>query len=231
MFSREYQMKFKELLVPLTLALLTTWALQYFFSMRESAEVPKDAQQSGKRFAAPQKEEIQVRKPLNLEIDFLDAKPTRKPIVTSLETAKTRYEFTTDGAALARIEFKRNWGGKQGYLATVHPPSAVEKEKSSFLVALPEKTPFYFEFVDKKEEADRFILSYKTPIDGGMLFKTFTVFKNEYRIDLELSFDLKEGVADSIKPRIFFASPLVSELGSEDIISGIVNSDLNGITV
>jgi YidC/Oxa1 family membrane protein insertase len=232
LFFKEYDMKIKDLLMPFALALITTWALQYFFSTKEKeTDIAKDGKQSGQRFVAPQKSEIAVHKPLNLEIDFLDVRAAKKPTITSLETENAQYEFTTNGAALARIEFKHNWSGKEGYLATIHPPSILEKENSTFLVALAKETPFYYELTDQKEEADRFILTYQTALENGILFKTFTVFKKEYRIDLALSFTLKEGSTETITPRIFFMSPLVSELGKEDIISGIVNTERNGVMV
>lgn len=220
-------MKFKELLLPLSLALLTTWIFQYFFFSKDSVQNAEGQPSSGQQFTAPKKPEIQVYKPLNVEIDFLDVKSAKKPTITSLKTENARYEFSSDGAIVSRLEFSRNWGGKQGYLSTIFPPSVVEKEKGSFLVAFNEKTPFYFDLIENKEEEDHFILSYKASFDGGILTKKFTVYKKIYRLDLDLSFDLQAGTR--ITPRIFFASPLISELAQEDSVTGIVNDLKKGI--
>ncbi|MEX0940012.1 MAG: membrane protein insertase YidC [Candidatus Babeliales bacterium] len=226
-------MKIKELLVPLLLALLVTWGMQYYFGPSES--VVNDQVKSGQRFVAPTKPEIQVHKPLNTEIDFLDAKATRKTIVTTIETNSARYEFSNDGASLIRVEFRRNWGGKEGYLTTLFPPAANEKENRTFLIAFDEKTPYYFDFINKKEEADYFVLSYKTSFDNGTLDKTFLIYKENYRIDLKLSFTVKEGT--TIIPRIFFNSPLLPGLGSEsatrtkDVVSGVINEGPKSIKI
>ncbi len=226
-------MKFKELLMPLFLALATTWGLQYFFSDRHAQKNVNDqAAKSGQRFTAPQTTEIEVHKPLNVEIDFNDEKPTSsKSMITAIDTEHAHYEFSTEGASLNRVEFKRNWGGKESFLATVFPPSAPDKEKRCFLVGMNEKTPYYFEFVSKQEEEDRFIITYKAPYAGGTLYKRFTVFKKTYRLDLEVSFESKSALQEAIQPRIFFSSPFVSELAGEDTITGIVNDERNNVKI
>ena len=215
-------MKYKELLLPLFLALITTWGLQYYFASNEKTPGTESVK-SGERFVAPKTPSIQVHKPLNTEIDFSDSKPTRKAKLTQIDTDHVRYEFSNDGASLSRLEFKRNWAGKEGYLETIFPTTSLEKEKSAFLVAFNEETPYYFDFVEQKEEADRYLITYKADFAQGVLFKIFTIFKKLHRLDLEISLKLKEGVEGSIVPRIFFPSPLVPELIKEDVISGIVN--------
>ena len=223
-------MKFKELLVPLTLALITTWGLQYYFGSKESAQ-PSNDTQSGQRFIAPKKPEIQVHQPINVEVDFKDTKATSKPQITNIETENARYEFTSNGAALARVEFSRNAARGQEYFETIFPATSLEKEKSAYLVALNEETPYYYDLINQKEETDRYLLFYKADFFGGTLYKTFTVFKKTYRLDLEISFKLKEGFDKIVTPRIFFPSPLVPDLVKEDIITGMANDEKNNIKV
>jgi len=216
---------FRQLLIVIPLAMLTSYGLRYFFGRH--MELDTNQTRSGQRFTAPKSTEIEVHKPLKLEIDFLDAKSTKQPVVTSIQTELARYDFSTDGASLQRVEFKRNWGQQDGYLATVFPPSSGDREKSCFLVALDQKTPFAFELINKSEDADAHFLTYRAAIDGGSLIKKFTVFKQTYRIDLEVGFDMNAGITQ--QARIVLPSPLVPELMGEDTITMIANDERNNL--
>lgn len=218
-------MKIQELLIILVLALGSTWALQYFL-------IPETLQKkggksaegySGQRMIAPQQVEVEIQKPINVEIDFLDEKVPVKEIKKNIETEYARYEFSNYGAALIGLEFRRPVGeDKYVYISTVFAPSTVDREKSMFLIALQEKTPFYFNMVNFQEEDDRFVLAYQAPVQNGFLEKTFTVYKKSYQLDLEIAFRIAhEGI--SLQPRIFFGSPLVPDLVKEDVISAVVN--------
>lgn len=222
-------MNIKEFFLPLSLVLFTTLGLQYYFSTKESA--PDEDAKSGQRFVAPKKPELYVHKPLNVEIDFKDAKPTRKAQTQEIATENARYEFSNDGAAVMRAEFKRTWARKNEPIETIFPVTSLEKEKAAFLVALNEPTPYYYEFVDKKEQTDFFAVTYKTNFDGGVIHKTFNVFKESYRVDVILSVKFDEGVDKTIQPRIFFPSPLMPEMKREDIVTGITNDERNNVAV
>jgi YidC/Oxa1 family membrane protein insertase len=222
-------MKIQEVLIALALALATTAGLNYFFS-RHSGQEQGVAARSGQRFTAPKSTEIEVHKPLNLEVDFIDAKMAKVPVVTTFETEHARYEFSSAGAALQRVEFRRNWGGKQGFLATIFPPSAGDREQAAFLVALDGETPYLFDLIDHQENDQMHLLTYKAAIKNGLLIKKFSVFKNEYRIDLALSLELNAGGQER-QARIFLPSPLVPELIGQDAITLLVNDERNSIKI
>ncbi|HEX2977772.1 MAG TPA: YidC/Oxa1 family insertase periplasmic-domain containing protein [Candidatus Babeliales bacterium] len=215
-----------KLLIPFALALATTMGLRYFFSRHEGAETIEIVR-SGQRFVAPKSTEIEVHKPLNLEIDFSDAKNAKQPTVTSFETENAFYEFSSEGASLRRLEFRRNWGEKEGFLSTVFPPAGGDREKRCFLVALEEKTPLAFELVNHQEDDKTHTLTYRAPIENGYLNKKFVVYKHEYRIDLEVGFEANSVINQ--KARIFIPSPLVSELAGEDLITVIANDERNKV--
>lgn len=223
--------KFKELMLTMFLALGVTWMLQYFFAGRNFSTVQEKMTRSGQRFSAPQETEAEINKPLNVEVDFGDLKSSIKTDIVSLETDHAYYEFSNEAASLNRVEFRRNWGGKEGFLTTVFPPSALDREKRCFLVAFNDYTPYYFELIDKRDESDHFVLTYKANFLHGTLVKQFTIFKHMYRIDLQLSIDFQKDFKEVIQPRIFFNSPFVSELAGEDIITGIANDERNNIKV
>lgn len=212
-------MKFKEIMILSLFSLGMVWIFQ---NLVFSPLIDKtDAQKSGQRMMAPEKTEIEVHKPLNTEIDFLDAKISKKFPLTMIDTEHARYELSAEGAVLSRMEFYRNWGGKVGYLSTIFPPAVTEREKGSFLVGLQDHTPYYFDLVEHKEESDRHIIVYKAQTPSGMLSKIFEIYKQTYKLTLEIILSPREH--QKMQARIFWVSPLVVELGNEDIISGLVN--------
>lgn len=221
-------MKFKELLLPMSLALITTFAFQYFFTPNKTDSLDNEVK-SGERFTAPKITE-EVHKPLNTEVDFIDG-AYKKTILTEVKTNHARYQFSNEGASLNHVEFKRNWAGKEGYLSTVFAPTSVDKEKRCFLVAFNEKTPYYFDFISQEETSDAFILNYSVEVEGGILKKQFTVYKNEFKIDLDLSLVLQTDATTDLQMRIFYGSPIVPELGKEDVISAVVNDGPTNVQI
>lgn len=203
--TRAY-MNFRELLIVLPLAILTSLGIQYYFGPRKEAAVVQQAEQ----------------KPLKLEVDFLDKKTAKKPVITEFETEHTRYKFSSAGASLENIEFKRNWGGKEGYLTTIFPPEPGQKDKSTFLVAFDEKTPYYFDVVQQQEYDDHFELTYAADFIDGTLQKKFIIYKNLFKVDLVVTVEPNAGFKGTLQPRIFYTSPIVPELGTKDILKGIV---------
>lgn len=216
----------KDLLLPLVLALATTWGLQYYFG--QSTETP--GQQAGQQFQAPTSDTV-AHKPLNLEIDFLDEKPAYKNETTLIETENAKYVFSTEGASLQAVEFKRSFGHDQRWLQTIFAPNQYEKEERCFLVALDRPTPYYFQLKDRTETDEAYSITYHAELPQiGSLDKTFTILKHQYRIDCTIGLHLSvPGIA--VQPRIFTVAPMLAELGKRDTISGIVNDNSDGVTI
>ena len=104
----------------------------------------------------------------------------------------------------------------------------VDKEQRCFLVGLQEETPYYYNFVEKKEEQDRYLISYQAETDQAIIIKQYAISKHEFKVDLELSIEPKQSDVP-IRPRIFFPSPLVADLGEKDVISAIVNDEKDNV--
>lgn len=222
-------MNMKDFVTTLILTICSIFLFRYFFSPAYISQ--EQGVEAGQQFSAPVKADVVVHRPLNLDIDFDDKKISTRPEIARIETDHARYEFSTYGASLIRAEFKRNVAGKSTYLATLFPPNAEQKERNTFLVAFEERTPYYFQLYDKQETSDAYVLSYKATVSDVTLIKKFTIFKTSYRIDLTL--DIATQVT-TVRPRIFFASPLLPELEqttqqgmvrSKDVVSGIVNKN------
>src|SRR5437016_194084 len=97
-------MKIKDLLIPLLLAIITTWFIQYLFVPKKQSTDAGEFN-AGAEFipAATQ----QMAQPLQLEVDFYDAKPTREQQTTRVETPHSIWEFSNDGAIVQSLSYKR----------------------------------------------------------------------------------------------------------------------------
>ena len=140
-------MNFKELVLPLSLALLTTWGVHHFF-FSDSGQQDASGTKSGQGFIAPKtKQEL---KPLNTEIDFIDDGRQKPAELSEVQTSQARLVFSTDGASLETLEFKHVANCLACPIQTVVAATDTQKENRCFLVAFGQKTPFYYDLVERK---------------------------------------------------------------------------------
>lgn len=219
-------MNFKELIVPLMMALIGTWAIQYFFFNKNTSTVP-----SGVRvvqpFVAPSG--AQEARPLKTEIDFIDTRRPKAAELAEVETDGAQLVFSTDGASLDSLEFKRRTDGKIYGLNTIFPVNETERESRCFLVAFDQKTPYYFTLANRGDSDEKTVLTYQAETDEALLSKTFTIYRHRYQIDLDLAITPKSEQAAIGTMRVFFPSPLMPELENYDTISAIVGGDQGSI--
>ncbi len=209
-------MNYKDLLIPLAVALLATWAIQYFFFPRVAdnrTDIVTD-----KRFVAPTS--LQVVEPLDFAINFHDVKPTRPKQITEVILPKGIVRFSNDGAVIDFLAYKRVLGGKETLIETLVP--AKSKESGAFLVALNGlgATPFYYDLVDKKDTAGFTTITYKGESPAAVIIKEFGVHHDTYTIDLKITVEPK-GEA-KLRPRVIFPAPEAAA----DATSGVVRAVL-----
>jgi YidC/Oxa1 family membrane protein insertase len=218
-------MNIREIIFPLSLALLTTWGIHHFF-FNSSANQDSQEVKSGQVFIAPtSKQEL---KPLNTEIDFLDEARKKPAQLSEIETKYARLVFSTDGASLEKLEFKHVANCPACPISTLMVSSELEKENRSLLLALEEKTPFYYELIERKDMLDAVVLVYQANSSYGTIGKKFTVYKETYKVDLEVSFD--PSTQDyALEPRIFWSSPDVAAIAKTDVVSGIISNEKGSI--
>ena len=215
-------MNIKNFLLPMSLALLTTWAIQYFvvnkyFGMgSDNSGVIK----SGQTFVAPQNQ-IEAQ-PLNREVDFIDSELANAPVAqeTLVESDHANYIFSTKGACLEQLIFKRVMSGKLEELQTIHAPQELDRENRC-LVALNQRTPYTYTLVSQKQLESATQLVYKAETNQAVIEKTFTVHKSKFQIDLTVKITPK---ADNVRARIFFGAPYVPGV-KDDVISAVHNSE------
>ena len=59
--------------------------------------------------------------------------------------------FSTEAASLESLDCKRESNGSTKTIRTIFPVTETERENRCFLVALQEKTPFYYELLSAKK--------------------------------------------------------------------------------
>lgn len=223
-------MNIKTFLLPLSLALLTTWAIQYFWLNRG----PENSQPtSGQTFVAPQSQaEVQ---PLLREVDFVDADLAKgaPAVQTRIETDYANYLFSNKGACLEELTFKRLMHGEQIALRTIAGPQEAVHESRCFLVALNQQTPFEYTFLGKKELETAVALPYRAETDAAVIQKTFTIYKTSCKIDVELRITPKK---DPVQARLIFVAPLLIDMNKannkpvvDDTIAAIYNTQKGSI--
>jgi YidC/Oxa1 family membrane protein insertase len=185
-------MNIKDILITLSLALALSWTLRYFLG----------APQQQARVVAAE------NKPFNLDVDFAELKDIPQPTLTHLETSYGRLLFSTEGALLQALTFKRMVDHTSVELQTIAPLS-LEQDRGAgcFLVALDEQTPFYFNLIKQQELDHTFELVYQANGEQATIEKAYTIYKDSNKIDLTLTLKPRPGLDNPIRPRVIFAAP------------------------
>lgn len=210
-------MKLKDLIFPFSLAILTTWTIQYFFMPKEKSQVVNP----GAEFVAPTTpESVQ---PLRLDIDFSSAKPERPKQVTQVDTLHSNWIFTNDGAMVEYLAFKKLLAGKPGILETITP--AAQKERGGFLLALDGlgATPYYYNLVEHKTDQDKTILAYKSETSAAIVTKQFVIPNTGYTIHVIITIEPKDN--KTVQPRLMFPAPFIQDITAQDINAGVIFTD------
>ena len=207
-------MNIRGLVLPVSFAIISVFALNYFFPGSTAKEGVEST------FIAPK--EKKEYKPLNVEVDFYDQKRTAQPQRTDCETEWGYLTFSTDGASLDSIDFKRESNGQVKTIRTVFPVADTERENRCLLVALQDATPFYYTLLSFEESDNAYELIYAGGNDECVIQKLFSVDKNKPKIDLSIEVAPKNGSHSVIEPRVFFPAPLMPDLKATDIVSSIV---------
>ena len=217
-------MNIRELLLPLFLAFATMFFVQYFFFQKKEP-VAAHTIQSGQQFTAPEHADEAV--PLKKEVDFAPALRCGVPKTTKIETDYASYLFSTDGASLEQLVYKRK-EQTQDRMQTIFAPSDNKPELRCFLVALDEGTPYNYEFVSKQETECDYQLSYKAETKDVIIYKQFAIHKTDYKIDLLVSIEPKG--TEPVQPRIFWPSPFVPSIMDYDTVMAVFNTQKGSLS-
>ncbi len=212
-------MKFKDLLIPLALSLVTAWGIHYFIS--RNAQKEGSVLRPGQSFTALTQEEInqQIAQPLLTTVSFLPPTGTAEKI--TINTSYGVAQFTTESGSLDMLSFRRMLSGKERVLIPVDAQQNIER--AGFMVALDSQTPLTYALTDKQEAADHTRLTYRGQGPTAHITKEFTVYNDVPRIDVRLTIEPQESAG--VRARIMVPSPLVAEADQDYVPQGLVYTD------
>lgn len=205
-------MNIKELIIPVILSVLVVVGVRYYFS---SSSNVSDADAS--EFMAPKSR--QEYEPLNREIDFIDTARKAPEQQTVVEVPWGNLTFSTDGAVLKQLTFKRVIDGKEQHITTLEAPAENEREQGCFMLAFQEKTPYFYTLIDRKYTDVSMELRYEAVVEGGRIHKTFIVYNDRCQVDVKIDVDAPSQL---LQPRLFFTSPYMKDLGESDTVNAIL---------
>lgn len=200
---------FKDFIIPLGLVLLTMWGINTYFFKNNQSEKEEHT------FVAPTSGA--VIKPINSVVDFGTEKRKSAPIISHIETTWGSFDFSTDGASLETAAFKKQDSNQNQPVYTVF--SSDNKAERFFLIALSEKTPFYYDLVNQGETENAYFVTYQNSNEECRIEKNFLIHKNINKIDLTLTIDPHHN--KTVQARVLFESPVMSDL-HQDMVSSVV---------
>ncbi len=204
-------MNLKDMIVPFLLAVVTTWALHYFFFGKKETEPQY-------QFSAPQS--AVECKPLQKEVTFASAIKLGTPTITPIETSWGYLEFTTEGATLNRLEFKRIVNGVAHNIGTIFPLEQQERAHRAFLVTLSEETPYVYHLRHTGADDATVTVVYEATSSDAIISKAFTIYKNIHQIDVKISVQPQH--SQLLNARIFYPAPILPELKEQEQIAADV---------
>jgi YidC/Oxa1 family membrane protein insertase len=163
--------------------------------------------------------------PLNREIDFSEKTKLENPILTSVETEWGSLLFSTDGAALERLDIKRQYHGKSKFIRTISPLESFLQQSKSFLLLLESNTPLNYDLIKQMNDDHNFILIYQAVINNVEIQKRFLIDKNNPVVGLHI--EIKDKGDNVWQPRIMVRGPFLGGAMDEEVISSIVINNKN----
>ncbi len=206
----------RKLLLTLGLSVATLMAYHYFTGSDQpnNAGVPADIR-PGQSYTVPTAQDLS--QPINTEIDFSDKKISQKEEIKTIKTDLCKVSFSNFGGVISTVDFEKHLGKNGLPLRTIQQKSFYEREDSAFLLALDEKTPYYYKFKELKESGDQYDVLFETESDGWLIQKRYRLYKNNYKVDLFLNFEPRFKDVKSIRPRLFFPAPFLGEIPDDKV--------------
>jgi YidC/Oxa1 family membrane protein insertase len=210
----------RKLLFVVTMTSLTMIAFHYWSYKSPSQQQEQAA--SGQSFRIPSQEEM--LKPLNREIDFSDGKVTEAEEKIEIESDLYLVNFSSHGGMVSSVDFKKRTGKYKTPLRTITPKDFFVREEGSFLLALNEKTPYFYKQISSYDDMQARRVVYETETQDWKITKTYSIEKGSYSIDVSLDFEPKRKDVEPIQPRLFLSGPFIAELDGDTLSGFTFNS-------
>lgn len=211
-------MNIREWIVPVLLAIITTWFVQKYVIDRWLRPVDPRAEHS---FIAPNSEK--PLKPLRTAIDFIDAEKARAEEIVEVATSWGAVAFSSHGAVISALDFNHTINGTYTQLRTIYPHTTTDREQQAFIIGLNCPTPYYYTFVGQQELEGVTKVTYRASYAYGTLTKTFIVHHDACKVDLECAVTCGNGCPDGgVELRIGYPAPYLMDIGGREQISGLL---------
>jgi YidC/Oxa1 family membrane protein insertase len=211
-------MNFKEWIAPVSFALIMTFLFQYFFESKIEKNIDGHQVKTGESFIAPAIED--VNKPLRLDVAFVQNESSDVEVLQTVKTSCATYVFSNQGAVLKSCSFP--WQS-EGMIETV------AQDNSCFLLALEKDTPRVYTLEEKEVQDAQQTLVYKAHCGDYTITKTFVVYQDLFKIDLQVSVAYKHQSHDPLQMRLFLTQPSMNPAIKWDKTAAMVN-DGNYVT-
>jgi len=211
-------MNMREWVIPVLLAVVTTWFVQKYVIDRWLKPADPKAEQS---FMAPNTE--RPLKPLHTAINFIDHEKPRPEELTEIPTQWGTVTFSSHGAIISALDFNHTIDGSSTQLRTIYPHTTTDREQEAFIIGLSCATPYYYMLVSQDAADDQTIVTYRAAYEYGTLTKIFTVHHDRCQIDLQCELSCtKNCPAEGIEMRINYPAPYLMEIGDREQIGGLL---------
>lgn len=156
--------------------------------------------------------------PLRLEVDFIDEEKVIEEPPVHVKTDYADMVFSNAGATISDLTFTRDLDHKIQTFQVWNSQDAVDREQQPFLVALDQKTPYYYHLKNKTENDQSVEITYRVDTAQGTIQKKFTVHKAIHKIDVSLTINPHK----TMRARVVWPSPLLKALEEEDTITATI---------
>ena len=204
-------MNIRDIVGPLLLAAGVTILAQSFWGWYKGPEVSEVG------FVAPISKAEQ--EPLLLEVDFKDDQAGQPTPPVVIETAYGQLSFSNEGGTLSNERFVRHNSHTTQDFVVLSEDTLLERESRPFLIALDEKSPFYYELKELVQDENTAKITYTVKADQGVIEKTFTVDKLQPKLDLSVTVTPASGAV--MRPRLIWMSPSLQEIKDTDAINAV----------
>lgn len=203
-------MNIKDLVGPFLLAVGLTFLVRSFLNWYQTPQIDVG-------FVAPLSKVEQ--EPLQLEVDFDDSQKTIAEQLTVITTDQGEYTFSNHGATLKKVELFRTVDGQKQQFTVLGNEPALERELEPFLVALDQKTPYYYELKKESHSAEEHVLVYESETAAGTISKEFRIKRASHKVEISVTVTPKSG--QTMRPRLLWPSPFFADIASEEVVNAL----------
>ena len=169
---------------------------------------------------------LQDQRPLHREVDFIDKEKETPEQLIQVETPFARMNFTNRGASLSDLTCIRTSNNKKQTFDVWSSEDIADREMNAFLVALDERSPYFYTLKYHQDTDEQAVLMYHTETEQAIIEKEFEVSKTQHTINLTLTVKPKKPV----HVRLLWPSPSLKELGEDDVVSSAIINRSNSFS-